>query len=110
MLGDYGRVNGIRRDVVRDNTCLASMKDMIFHLSELTLHLRMSQQKHIVWKRPCWTHGEVSVGSRDWYGLTAESRSMLQSSAIRLVGEPICVTIGTRSYDVPGAEDQEDLR
>ena len=103
---------GLGGFVVRGNTCLASMEEMIFHLSKLTLtlHLTMSQQKHIVWKRPCWTHGEVSVGSRDWYGLTAESRSMLQSSAIRLVGEPICVTIGTRSYDVPGAEDQEDLR
>ena len=97
-------------NVAGDNTCWASMKGRIFHLSELTLLPRMSRQKHIVWKRPCWSHGEVSVGSRDWYGLSAESRSLLQSSAIRLVGDPICVTIGTRSYDVPGTEDQEDLR
>ena len=77
-------------------------------LAHGTILSNMSPQKHIVWRRPFWNHGEIA--SRDWLGLTTESRSMLQDSAIRLVGEPICVTIGARSYDVPGGDEQEDLR
>ena len=82
--------------------------DRGFPPQDLPLLLNMSLNKHIVWKRPFWSQGEM--GSDNWYGLTSESRILLQSSAIQLVGEKICVTIGTRSCDVPGAADQEELR